>query len=136
MKCSFDFDSTLSRRSVRKLAKEFIDKGYEVHVVTSRYEDTSRYAFIQRGSDFNKDLFRVTDHLGIKRENIHFVNMVSKYKFFQENPGFLFHLDDDSIEITEINIETPEVKGILCAYTSDVWITELTEFLDMKKGLD
>lgn len=135
MNVSFDFDSTLSRKSVRKIAKEFIKQGFEVHVVTSRYEDTTRWGNNPWSTTFNRDLFRVTDHLGIKRENIHFMDMVSKYKFFEKNPGFLFHLDDDPMEIIEINIETPEVKGILCTYTSNVWVEEVSKFLEAKKGL-
>ena len=38
MKVSFDFDSTLSKESVRKYAANLIAIGIEVHIVTSRYE--------------------------------------------------------------------------------------------------
>lgn len=127
-KMSFDFDDTLSRKSVQKFAKEFIDRGFEIHIVTSRYVDTSRYENTDWQITNNKDLFRVVDHLGIPRENIHFMNMESKDGFFKENPDFLFHLDDNSEEITKINKNT-DVPGILCTRIDDYWKSLLQIYL-------
>ena len=39
MKVSFDFDGTLSRKDVQKLAKELVSEGHEVWIVTSRFSD-------------------------------------------------------------------------------------------------
>lgn len=134
MKVSFDFDSTLSRDSVRKLAKQFIAQGYEVHIVTSRFEDSTRWGNTSANLAWagNRDLFRATDHLGIKRENIHFMNMDDKYKFFQENPGFIFHIDDDKEELAGMTYYTPEVKTIYCSYNNDDWKVQLEEILANK----
>ena len=41
MKVSFDFDSTLSRKDVQSFAKELVDRGLEVWIVTSRFDDES-----------------------------------------------------------------------------------------------
>jgi hypothetical protein len=112
MKISFDFDSTLTRKSVQKVAKELIARGDEVHIVTSRFEDTSRYAD-PRWSNDNRDLFRIAKHLGIKRENIHFMNMQDKSIFFLENSDFVVHLDDYEYEYEHLNTET-EVSCVLC----------------------
>ena len=127
-KISFDFDATLSRESVQKIVKKFIEQGFEVHVVTARFEDTFRYENIEWRNINNKDLFRVTDHLGISRKNIHFMNLSPKYKFFQENEGFLFHFDDDVTEIEEINQNT-SVTGIICTPSSDDWKNLLESYL-------
>lgn len=125
MKFSFDFDSTLSRRSVQHIAKLLIKAGHEVHIVTSRYEDTRAYADLKLASSFNGDLYRVTNRLGIKRENIHFMNMKDKYPFFLENPDFVFHLDDDKVEIDLIQTKTV-VMGIICDYSAE-WKSTVEE---------
>ena len=58
MKVSFDFDSTLSRKDVQKFAKELIDKGIDVHIVTSR---SSFKQLDEEG--YNDDLYEVADNL-------------------------------------------------------------------------
>jgi hypothetical protein len=113
MKISFDFDSTLSRRSVQKIVRELIKRGDEIHIVTSRYADTTLYADYRLKTNQNRDLFRVSDHLGIKRENIHFTDMRDKSEYFLKNSDFVVHLDDDIHEFNTINYETA-VGCILC----------------------
>jgi len=127
MKVSFDFDSTLSRKAVQEFAKELIQKGYEVHIVTSRFEDSMRYADPRFQILRHKDLFRVCYYLNIPREHIHFTNMDDKYPFFLNNPDFLFHLDDDIEEIEMINTQT-SVKGVLCDKGQE-WRKELNKGL-------
>ena len=39
MKVSFDFDHTLSRKDVQTFAKELVNEGHEVWIVTSRFSD-------------------------------------------------------------------------------------------------
>ena len=39
MKVGFDFDSTLSRKDVQEFAKELVNDGHEVWIVTSRFDD-------------------------------------------------------------------------------------------------
>lgn len=127
MKVSFDFDSTLSRKAIQKFVKELIQKGYEVHIVTSRFEDPMRYADPRISEIGHRDMFRVCQYLNIPRERIHFTNMQDKYLFFRNNSDFLFHLDDDKKEINDINSYT-SVRGVLCDFKSG-WKEEL------KKGL-
>lgn len=107
-KISFDFDGTLSLLSVQKYAKELIDNGYDVHIVTSRYENIENY-FPVIWKDGNFDIINIANKLGIDSKNIHFTNMKEKYHFFIENKGFLWHLDDDSIELKKINKYTKTV---------------------------
>ena len=102
MKVSFDFDSTLDRPSVQDFAKELVNDGVEVWIVTSRC--TTEYA-TEKGWHWvdkqNRKLFRVADNIGIKREHIIFTNHVSKSEFIK-GKDFIFHLDDDSDELIAI----------------------------------
>lgn len=108
---SFDFDGCLSLSSTQKYAKELVDKGYEVHIVTSRYDDIKKYSVEAMNAfgikdlerEFN-ELFVVANRIGIKRENIHFTNMEYKCNFFLKNPGFIWHLDDNKEELALISM--------------------------------
>jgi len=116
MKISFDFDGTLELQSVQTYAKELIERGVEVWVVTSRFGDDELYKrFFHTSTNVdltNRDLREVTDRLGIPEERIHFTNMKDKWEFI-ENRGFIWHLDDDWIENEMINSRTL-TKGIDC----------------------
>jgi len=131
MKVSFDFDYTLSRKAVQKFAKELMQKGYEVHIVTRRFEDSMRYADPRFQTLRHRDMFRICFYLNIPREHIHFTNMDDKYPFFLNNPNFLFHLDDDIEEIEMINTHT-SVKGVLCNLKLN-WKDELNKYLENTK---
>ncbi len=103
LKVSFDFDSTLSKKHIQEYAKSLIENGLEVHIVTDRFEDTTRCAYN------NEYLFKVVNKLGIDKKNVHFLNMRDKYKFFLDNTDFIWHLDDDDIAMEFINDETDVV---------------------------
>lgn len=95
-KVSFDFDSTLEFQTIQDYAKKLMEEGIEVHIVTTRWEDPSKYPF--KGANHD-DLFKVIKDLGIKKENVHFTNMNWKWRFFIDNPDFIWHLDDNDEEI-------------------------------------
>ena len=102
MKVSFDFDSTLSRRDVQEFAKQLVISGLEVWIVTSRFDDVtamSKNWHWIKGQ--NQKLFDVAEECGIKRQNIHFTCMESK-SIFLKDKGFVFHVDDDEIELMDI----------------------------------
>lgn len=102
MKVSFDFDSTLSRKDVQEFAKELVNEGHEVWIVTSRFSDEvgkeKNWHWILGQ---NQRLFDVAEDCGIKKENIYFTCMESK-SIFLEGKDFIFHLDDDDIELMDI----------------------------------
>lgn len=102
MKVSFDFDATLSRKDVQQFAKSLVDKGHEVWIITSRFDDET---ILERGfvhaKGQNKVLFDVASECGIKVENIKFTCMESKSEFIK-GKGFSFHLDDDEYELMDI----------------------------------
>jgi len=107
MKVSFDFDGTLSRKDVQKFAKQLVDEGHEVWIVTSRFSDEAakekNWHWIEGQ---NQKLFDVAEECGIKKENIQFTCMESKSVFLKDK-GFIFHLDDDDIELMDI-LETKD----------------------------
>ena len=91
LKCSFDFDSTLSILSVQKVARELVKRGVEVWIVTSRVSE--RWGL----PHWNNDLYAVAKECGIKKEHIYFTEGSDKWIYLNRN-GFLFHLDDCTIE--------------------------------------
>tara|TARA_R110000851_G_scaffold32730_4_gene87553 strand:+ start:10 stop:384 length:375 start_codon:yes stop_codon:yes gene_type:complete len=99
MKISFDFDATLSRQVVQDIAKSLIQKGHDVYITTSRFENADNYNF----KTDNNDLFEIAEKVGISKENIRFTNMADKYEILSD---FDIHLDDDWIEINMINSRT------------------------------
>lgn len=114
-KVSFDFDDTLSYNEVQKYARLLIEQGIDVHVVTSRYEDPNRYPFVVING--HEDMFKIAEKLGIIRDNIHFTNMENKYHFFEKNPDFIWHLDNDEQELSLMKWETnTKTIGILFDY--------------------
>lgn len=118
---SFDVDgSILNNKQMQNYARELFEEGIECHIVTRRYANPDDYGDlfckVYGIKDIHKEhqeLFVVAEHCGIKPENIHFMNMADKWEFFDQNKGFLWHLDDDSYEINTINART-QTKGISC----------------------
>jgi len=99
---SFDFDGTLSRNDVQAYAEECMDKGCDVWVVTSRFDDS-------KSREGNADLFAVTDSLGIPRDKVVFTNMEWKYEMLK-SLGIDVHLDDYFVELNML--KTEKVIGI------------------------
>lgn len=96
-KVSFDFDGTLSLPIVREVAKELVDKGFEVWIVTARCDNGD-----------NTDLNLAAKLSGIK--NIKYMCFEDKFEFLKDK-DFLFHIDDDVIELSMIESFT-KVKPI------------------------
>jgi len=122
LKVCFDFDSTLDKKHVQDYAKSLIIKGYEVWICTSRLEDKKAPS-----EGWNNDLYKVSDALNINRDHIVFMNYIDKSDFFKNN-HFLFHLDDDWIEINQINSRT-KTMGISC-FGNSVWKKKCNSILD------
>lgn len=102
MKVAFDFDGVLDQQEVQDFAKECIEKGCTVYIVTSRLVDR------QKG---NEDLYDVASDLDIPHSRVIFTNRKMKKSYFYDNSDFAFHLDDDQSEILFINDKT-KVKAI------------------------
>lgn len=115
IKVSFDFDGTLEKLSVQKYAAELIERGIEVWIVTSRFDDETyiKTHFITKDykDKINKDLYDISNKLNISKERIHFTNFSDKYEWFNDK-DFIWHLDDDLIEIRMINEIKNNIRGI------------------------
>jgi hypothetical protein len=102
MKVSFDFDSTLSRKDVQSFAKDLVDRGLEVWIVTSRFDDESA---MQKNWHWvkgqNEKVFDVAEQCGIDKDNIYFTCAESK-SLFLKGKSFIFHLDDDESELMDV----------------------------------
>ena len=118
IKVSFDFDGTLERESIQRYAKELVERGHEVWIVTSRFGDDERYkTFFQTTIPVgrtNEDLFEIAASLGIPRERVHFTDMDDKWPFFKYYQEMLWHIDDDWVENRQIlkNTKTKAINSI------------------------
>lgn len=128
-KVSFDFDGTLSRIDVQKYAKRLIKDGFEVWVVTARDQNSLSYD--------NFDLFEVTDRVGISRNNIVFWGLQSDKSFFFKDTDFIWHLDDDWLEVDAIN-KYCENTIALCPLSRTNWLIKCDDLLytDVINDLD
>lgn len=105
---SFDYDSTLSEAVVEEFAKQLVDEGHEVWIVTRRFDSVEKYTeeFMnsylipkERLAIEHNSLFVTADRIGIPRDRIVFTNMLYKFGYFKDNPNFSWHLDDDLEEV-------------------------------------
>lgn len=96
MKVSFDFDGTLQRADVQEYAKKLIDKGVEVWVVTTRWDENHKHKYANNPTI--DDLWEVVDKLGIPKHHVRFTNMEWKY-IYLDNTSFAWHLDDNDAEL-------------------------------------
>ena len=115
-KVSFDFDGTLTRKNIKEYARSLIARGFEVWIVTSRMgfgkEPTPTW---------NDDLFNVAAEIGILTEHIHFCCMDNKANFLNDK-GFIFHIDDDCIEL-EFITKKSGCKGV-CCFGNSTYLSE------------
>lgn len=123
---SFDFDSTLDMRVVQDYAFELIERGYEVWICTARFDNDE--ALKRWGNkDWNADLFAVAKSLKIPNERIIFCNMELKSDIIDETNEFLWHLDDCTVEVNNLNLDG-HIPAILRAKDS-YWRTQCESIL-------
>ena len=117
-KVSFDFDNTLTRVDVQDFCKKMINLGADVYVCTFRTKEYNDALFkiMDKSTPPNADLFKVTDKLGIKRENIIFTEMGEKSEHLTND--FIWHLDDDWTVHYDLrtNTKVPSIDVTKSAY--------------------
>lgn len=96
MKLSFDFDGTLQLPEVQEYAKQLIQEGHDVWVVTTRWDENHRHRYFDNPT--LDDLWTVVDNLSIPRWKVRFTCMEWKYKYLDKTQ-FVWHLDDSPDEI-------------------------------------
>ena len=102
-KVSFDYDGTLALPSVEEFAKELVEQGYDVWVVTSRVGDDDLDNSFQpwKTPDWNRDLWESCERIGIPKDNVVFTSFKEKIDYLKDK-NYIFHLDDDLYELTAI----------------------------------
>lgn len=123
---TFDFDGCLSMPHVQEYAKELLDKGYEVWVVTARFDQLNLHRYINRDWN-NDDLWEVVDRLEIPRWKVRFMNMESKANYLATTTA-IWHLDDDHIELFDIRNFKIRTKGI--QVNSGTWKNKCNKLLN------
>lgn len=113
---SFDADgSLLAKPQLQEYARELIARGFQVWIVTARYDRVElysdefkvKYKILDIEAE-HKHLYDIASECGIQRDHIQFMNMALKSEFFKDN-DFLWHLDDDQFECNDINKNTNTV---------------------------
>ena len=122
-KVSFDFDGTLSKNKVQQYAKMLIKSGVECWIVTSRMGFGK-----EPQPNWNDDLFEIAKEIGIPKEHIHFCCMDNKANFLN-GKGFIWHLDDDLIELSFIKTDS-DCKPISC-FGNKTYLQECSYLLDL-----
>ena len=128
MRVSFDFDSTLSRKVIQDYAKELINDKVEVWICTSR-PSNEKALELWKSIGYNEDIFKVAKELKIPKDKIIFTNYHNKIDFLRDK-GFIWHLDDDVIELSFFKGE--KVIAISC-YKNVTWKDKCKKLLKLKK---
>ena len=133
IKVSFDFDSTLDRDHIQQYAKELVNRGLEVWIVTARYDKEHVIEYWHNTEESaeraNKDLFEIANKVGINKEHIQFMNMEDKYNFFKDK-DFAWHLDDDTLE-NKLILKYAKIKAIN-SWGNSSWKQKCEKILKIK----
>jgi hypothetical protein len=126
MKISFDFDNTLEFLTVQDFAKRLISEGHDVCILTTRYEDPTKYPrdVTEEFAYFNK----VAKDLGIKETN--FTNFQWKHTVI-DSLGIDIHIDDNLYEeVSAINIYC-KARCVHYRYGEDDWQNEVRNLISL-----
>ncbi len=129
-KVSFDFDGVFDSIMVQEYAKELVEKGIEVWIVTTRWDRTSKFFdkeyYSLHGNTSWLEVHHEAREVGIPIKQIKFTNYNWKYdSFFQFNKDFIFHVDDNSSEL--LPLSRVGIVGI--AYPSGNWKQKCNKLL-------
>ncbi len=108
---SIDFDGTLATLPVQKYAKKLIDLGYDVWVITARYDQLNIHRWTYDYTVSNTWLWEIIDGLGLPREKVIFTNMRPK-ALYLVHTNIIWHLDDDDMELYDIDETCQNTIGI------------------------
>lgn len=108
-KISFDFDGTLDdefggqiinhqKEEIQKIAKYFVDEGYDVYIVTRRYDESHKHLGLKNEHVVVYDLAK---KLGIK--NVYFTNREFKFSHLMKL-NIEMHFENSEEEIHYCNI--------------------------------
>lgn len=106
MKISTDFDGTLlASLYLQDRIKDLVIEGkHDIHIVTRRFGVKTYEKNLFNGIFMENEhliVYSIAELLGIKKENVHFLNREYKVNFLKSN-NFDCHIDDDPTEIFQI----------------------------------
>ena len=127
-KVSFDFDGTLEFVNVQQYAKELIDRGIEVWVVTTRWDENHKHKYPMNAT--LDDLWEVVDKLGIPRHHVRFTCMEWKSTYLK-GTNFVWHLDDNPEEFKVAKKE--ELNVPMIDVDSSDWMYKCEDLLNEKE---
>lgn len=125
---SFDFDGTLEFDNVQQYAKELIDRGIEVWVVTTRWDENHKHKYPTNAT--LDDLWEVVDRLGIPRWHVRFTCMEWKATYLK-GTNFVWHLDDNEEEVDQAKKAKLDIP-IIDVFSSD-WKEQCEDLLNKKE---
>lgn len=106
---TFDFDETLSRKDVQEYAIELIERGIDVWVLTTRYDELHKHRY--EPNPTNDDLWAVIDSINIPRFKVRFTNMEWKANYLLHTNVSL-HLDDNYKEFIKMRNMKCKTLGV------------------------
>jgi hypothetical protein len=111
-KISLDFDSTLDRGDVQSFVRKLSLRGFDLWITTSRIDTNTA---LKNGwwwvKSNNQELYDVAESCGIPVENIVFTSYIDKIEVLKDK-NFIFHLDDDEVEVDLINQSDDRCVGV------------------------
>ena len=128
---SFDFDSTLSRKDVQEYATELLQRGVDVWVVTSRFDELHKHRYPHNPT--NNDLWEVIDSIGIPRWKVRFTCMESK-SLYLIYTKVIWHLDDDNVELQQMRYNKCKTVGI--SVNSSSWKQKCERYLNKASNIN
>ena len=121
---TFDFDGTLQRKDVQKYAKQLIEKGFDVWVLTTRYDELHKHRYTANPT--LDDLYIVIDELGIPKHKVRFTCMEWKALYLKET-NVIWHLDDNPLEFSYF--KKHKVKTVPIQVNSGNWKNKCNKLL-------
>jgi hypothetical protein len=93
MKISFDFDNTLEKENIQKIAQSYINAGDKVFIITRRCQEDAQ------------EVYSVADKLGISYDDVYFTCHEWKWRTIKDLQ-IDEHYDDKLIEVLLIQRHT------------------------------
>lgn len=96
VRCSFDFDDTLTQQECREYYENLLDRGFDCWIVT------------QRPPTFNRDIYDFVKKVGGDLTHVVFTDLEHKWPYMR-NVRPVFHVENNWMESTLIKKKTSTV---------------------------
>lgn len=122
---SFDFDGTLTIPKIQEYAKKFIEQGWEVFILTSRYDEMHKHLFPNNPT--NQEVYDMADNLGVPYHHIIFTNMQLKMELLKDSRVEI-HLDNAAFEKEFADLSEYDLPRVITL--EDNWEEIINKLLD------